>query len=137
MNRLRRNTGFSLVEVIAVIVLLGVGVVAILSMFSSGTRTIGANVDSQIATQLAQQRAEQILADRRNPTRGYGYVIAGNYGPETPVTGFPNYNRAVAITTPFASAACPAAPVNCKQVVVTVTSAGVNVANASFMVVLY
>lgn len=137
MNRLRGNAGFSLMEAIAVIVLLGVGVVAILSMFSTGTRSIGMNIDSQIATQLAQQRAEQILADRRNPARGYGYVIAGNYGPETPVAGFPNYNRTVAITTPFVSPACPAAPANCKQVVVTVTSSGINVANATLMVVFY
>lgn len=137
MNSARRNAGFNLIEVIAVIVLLGVGVVAILSLFASGTRSLGMNVNSQISTQLAQQRAEQVLADRRNPARGFGYITAANYPDETPVFGAPNYSRTVRITNPFASPACPAAPVNCKQVVVTVTSAGVNVANATFMVVNY
>jgi len=139
MRSARRNAGFNLIEAIAVIVLLGVGAVAILSLFASGTRSIGMNVDSQVATQLAQQRAEQILADRRNPTRGFGYITNARYGAETPVVGFPNYNRTVAVTTPFVSPACPAAPANCKQVVVNVTSTstGINVANATFLVVFY
>lgn len=136
MSNARRNAGFNLIEVIAVMVLLSVGVIAILSMFASGTRSLGMNVNSQIATQLAQQRAEEILADRRNPARGYAYVTTVNrYPNETPVAGFPNYNRVVTALTP-ATPPCPPGG-TCQQFQVQVSSAGVTVANTTLMVVNY
>ena len=132
----RSSAGFSLIEAIAVMVLLGIGIVAIMSMFSTGTRTLSLNVDSQVATQLVQQRAEQILADRRNPSRGYAYVTTDNrYPNETPVTGFPNYNRTVTATNPT-TPPCPPGG-TCRQFLIQVSSAGVTVVNTTLMVVNY
>jgi hypothetical protein len=50
-----------------------------------------------VAAQLAEAKMEEIAADKNSPTRGFSYVSAANYPPETPVPAFPGYNRSVAI----------------------------------------
>ena len=130
--------GFSLVELIAIIVVLAVGIVSLLQVFGTATRTISNNVDGQLGAQLAQERAEQVLADRRNPARGYTYVKTANYPAEASVTGFANYARSTAISN-LAGGACANAVTNttCKQVVVTVTRGGQKVGEVALMVADY
>ena len=122
--------GFSLVELIAVIVLLSVGLVSLLQVFGTATRTIGNNVDGQLGAQLAQERAEQLLADRRSldPLRGYSApsLAVGLPVNEIPVdaAAFPNYWRLKFIATLRpATTPCPAGA-TCKQVSVTVVRTG-------------
>jgi len=123
--------GFSLVELIAVIVLLSVGLVALLQVFGTATRTIGNNVDGQLGAQLTQERAERVLVDRR--VRGYAYVTTlGTYPNEPAIAGFPNYARTT-IFTPLAVAPC-APGGTCQQVNVTVTRAGQLVGQVILMV---
>ena len=123
--------GFSLVELIAVIVLLSVGLVALLQVFGTATRSIGTNVDGQLGAQLTQERAERVLVDRR--VRGYTYVTTpGTYPAEPVVAGFTNYARTT-VFTPLAVAPC-APGGTCQQVVVTVTRAGQRVGQVTMMV---
>lgn len=122
--------GFSLVELIAIIVLLSVGLVSLLQVFGTATRSIGNNVDGQIGAQLAQERAERVLVDRR--VRGYSYMLAGNYPNESPIAGFPNYARTTTFS-PLTVAPCTPGG-TCQQVVVTVTQAGQLVGEITLMV---
>jgi Tfp pilus assembly protein PilV len=123
--------GFSLVELIAIIVLLAVGLVSLLQVFGTATHTISYNVDGQLGAQLAQERVEQVLADRRNPARGYSYMAAANYPAEPAIPGFASYSR----TTAFAAGGAPCAPGGtCQTVTVTVRRAGQPVGQVTLMV---
>jgi len=120
--------GFSLVELIAVIVLLSVGLVSLLQVFGTATRTIGSNVDGQLGAQLAQERAEQLLADRRSldPARGYNApsLAVPSTVNEVPIAAFPNYWRRTVISAIAPGTnPCPAGA-TCKQVSVTVVRTG-------------
>jgi Tfp pilus assembly protein PilV len=119
--------GFTLVELVAIIVLLSVGIVAMLQVFGAATRTISYNVDGQVGAQLAQERAEQLLADRRslNPARGYNAPsLAVGTVNEVPVATFPNYWRRTQIVgLAGGTPPCPAGA-TCKQVQVTVVRTG-------------
>ena len=130
MNARANMQGFSLVELIAVIVLLAVGLVALLQVFGTAARSIGNNVDGQLGAQLAQERAERVLADRR--VRGYSYMVAGNYPNEPAITGFANYARTT-MFTPLAVAPC-ATGGTCQTVMVTVTRANQLVGQVTLMV---
>lgn len=123
--------GFSLIELIAIIVLLAVGLVSLLQVFGTATRSIGNNVDGLLGAQLTQERAERVLVDRR--VRGYAYVTTpGTYPAEAAIAGFPNYARTTVFT---ALAVAPCAPGGtCQQVVVTVTRAGQLAGQVTLMV---
>jgi len=128
----RRQGGFSLLELVIVMVVTAIGAVALLSLFSGAALTLESNLALQTGAQLAQEKAEQVLADRRNPARGYGYVQGANYPPEDPVPGFPGYARSVTVT-PYSGAACPAGA-DCRQVVVSVDQGGVLRGQITFLV---
>lgn len=136
--------GFSLIELVAIIVVLAVGIVALLQVFGAATHTIGNNVDGQLGAQLTQERAEQLLADRRSldPAKGYSAPsLALGTVNEVPVTAFPNYWRRTVISTIAAGVSpCPAAA-TCKQVLITVVRTGdpitLPVGQVVFMLVNY
>ena len=83
--------GFTLLEVLIVIVLFGVGVIAVISLFSSGMAGALDSENTTIAVNLAQERMEEI----RN--LAYGSVV--NEDKEA-VDGFPVFQREVMVTEP-------------------------------------
>lgn len=117
----RRESGFTLIETIIVIVLLGAGMATILSMLAQGSRDVSLNKNTQIAARYVQERIEQIIADRRNTALGYGFarITAANYPADSPAPGL---TRTIAIVflAPGVQG-CPATtPNQCKRVVVQV-----------------
>lgn len=83
-DRFPASGGFTLVESIIVLVLLGIAAVTIVSMQGNIFYGQSGNKDLQVGVQLLQECAEQILARRRR--QGYTSVGAttcsspGNYG---------------------------------------------------------
>ena len=86
------------------------------------------------AMQYAQERIETVLADRRNPNRGYAFVpvqaascttvsASCAYPLENPVTGT-SLVRSVQVTDVSTGGSCPNPSAGCKQVLVTVTQNG-------------
>lgn len=128
---MRRQAGFTLFELVLVMAVTAIGAVALLSLFSGAALTLEGNFAVQTAAQLAQEKAEQVLGDRRNPARGYDYVQAASYPAEDPVPGFTGYTRSVAVTG-YGGPACPAGA-RCKQVVVDVQQGGVLRARLTLM----
>lgn len=120
--------GFSLIELIAIIVLLAVGLVSLLQVFGTATRSIGNNVDGQMGAQLAQERAEQLLADRRSQSPGLGFnapSLAITTTNQSPVPSFPSYWRRTQVTALASGGASPCpAGATCKQVQITVVRMG-------------
>jgi prepilin-type N-terminal cleavage/methylation domain-containing protein len=117
----RNERGFTLIETIIVIVLLGAGMATILSVLAQGSRDVGLNSNTQIAARYVQERIEQIVADRRNTSLGYGFarITTTNYPSDTPAAGL---SRTVAIVFQGPGVGgCPAAAAQqCKRVLVQV-----------------
>jgi len=89
------QTGFSLIELVMMIVILGIASVSIASGYTQLGRSLLLNEDAQAAAQQAQACAEHILGSRRN--RGYALTFAdctalgayNGYGPPTVTTWAP------------------------------------------------
>lgn len=131
--------GFTLMEILVLIVVFSGSLVALLSVSRESARRI-ADIDSSArAMQYAQERIETVLADRRNPNLGYTTVplqepgctvVSANcaYPLESPMAGT-SLSRSVQITDASATTACPN-PVNgCKQVLVTISHHGQKLAS--------
>ena len=133
-----RQRGFTLIELVAIIILLSIAGTAILGMFGQVGRSLTTNQDTQTGAQLVQEKAEQILADRRNAARGFAWIVAANYPAETPISGFAAFDRSVTISDITTSPPCPVTTAGtCRQVVVRVSMGLVTVAQNTFMVVNY
>ncbi len=131
--------GFTLVEMLVLIVVFSGSLVALLSVSMQSARRI-ADVDASArAMQLAQERIETVIADRHNPNRGYGYmplqaascsVLSAScaYPAENTLAGS-GLSRSVQISDASSSASCPLPAAGCKQVQVAVTKNGVLLAS--------
>jgi prepilin-type N-terminal cleavage/methylation domain-containing protein len=88
-----KGAGFTLIEVVAAVVLLGIAVPPILAFLAqSGVK--GVFPERQTAAYfLAVEKLETIIADRHSPNRGYAYLTTANYPAETLSDG---YTRTVA-----------------------------------------
>ena len=70
-----RQRGFTLLELVMVIMLIALASIPILGQFSQAATTLLTDEIIQTSAQLAQARAEGIMADRRN--NGYAAVATG------------------------------------------------------------
>lgn len=129
--------GFSLVELVMVIVIVAIGVVAIGSAFAHMSRSLALNEDLQRTWQLAHECAEHVLSTAR-PPRGH-YAALPVASPSTVCDGLAaaGFTRVVNVTAMAAggTSLC-AAGWACKRVQVTV-SKGAASADLNFMVVQY
>lgn len=91
---LQKSKGYTLIEIILVIVILVVAVPPLVSLFS---RNLTNNVNSEIYTKAllyAEERMEQVLSDKK--AKSYTFITTvGRYPEDTPETGF---SRQVSIT---------------------------------------
>ena len=92
-----QNSGFTLIEVILVIVVLAIAFPPIINLLSSVLENSNKSLIISKATIFAEEKMEGIIADKRNPLRGFSWVIApGRYSMDTPEEGF---SRNVVIAT--------------------------------------
>lgn len=88
--------GFTLIEAISSIVILTIALPPMLwAIRDSHVRRVNPMMSSK-ARWLAAEKLEDIIADRHSTTRGYSYLVAGNYPAENPVSGFIGFTRSVA-----------------------------------------
>ena len=137
--------GFTLIELVIMIIVFFGSVVALLSVSREAAQRV-ADVDaSSRAMQYAQERAEMVLADRRNPNRNYAYVPLQSascasvsatcaYPIESPLSGT-SLVRSVQITDASANPLCPDPTSGCKLVLVTLSRNGRSVATVTLLLV--
>lgn len=116
-----RSGGFTLIEVLIVVVLLGVSAVGIGSMQGRIFKGQTGMKDLQVGTRLMQECAEQVLGVRRFTAGGYAAVTDSNFGTNLcgGVTAAPGYTiPSVSFTDPYTGASCPAGRA-CKLVAIT------------------
>ena len=112
--------GFTLVEVAILIVIAGIAVLPLAMLFATTSIRSSDARSASVAAQLAQAKLEEITADRSASTRGFSYVVAGNYPPETPIPAFPAFQRSVVVAPDSTYDG-----VTFRTVSVTVTTSGV------------
>jgi prepilin-type N-terminal cleavage/methylation domain-containing protein len=125
------SRGFSLIELVAVIVVVSIAVALYAPAFVELPRGLNVDENAQTASQLAQACGEHVLALRRG-SGGYAAVAVGS----SYCTGLPTvtgYTVADA-TVPYVGTACPA---TCKQTTVTVTYGTATPAQTTLMLVNY
>ena len=128
-----RQAGFTLIELILVIIIVALASVPILGQFTQVAGSTLIDEEIQTAAQLAQERAEQILALRRD--QGYAAVATGTTN-DVLTGNYSSYTRSVTVTQPPAGGGC-ATGATCKGVVVSVDRGPKNRARVSFVLVNY
>lgn len=124
------SRGFTLVEVILVMVVLAAGAAGVLkALEEAGRRGRDAMLAAQ-AVQLAQAGVEDAIALRRNPRKGYSAVVSKT---ETAVAGS-GMDRTTTVSA-IAVATDPRCSglLGCKEVVVTVSQGGTPLARATVL----
>lgn len=143
-----RARGFTLVELIAIIVLLSIMGTVMLGLFGQVGRSLVTNQETQTGAQLAQACAEHIMAFRRNTAAGYGYanVAAGaatgicdaSFATFPAIPGFTAPVVDIALRDSGTLPACPLATVGaCKLVDIKVNKSGQQVATLILLLVNY
>jgi type II secretory pathway pseudopilin PulG len=132
--------GYSLIELIIVIVVLTIAVVAIGSAFAYMSRSQRLALDLQSATQIAQECAGHVIGRGRKP--GSYALVAPITSPSTICNGLPalpaGYTRVVNVSTMAAGGALCSAGWACKRIEIIVgTTAGATLVTHNFMLVSY
>jgi prepilin-type N-terminal cleavage/methylation domain-containing protein len=128
--------GFTILELVIVIVVVAIGAVAIGSGFAVMSRSLGLNEDLQRATQVAHECAEHVLSQARPPRGHFAAVPAA--APSTLCNGLAvaGVNRVVNVTAIAPGGALCAAGWTCRRVEVSATK-GAASATVNFMIVQY
>ncbi|GEM_PF-873339 len=134
----RAQCGFTLIELVLVIVIISVASVPLFSLFTQASTSLLQNEAIQTAAQLAQERAEFILSRRRElGFNGAVPELAVGTINENLTGSFSTFSRTTVISQPpVPPAGCPAGAV-CKQVSVSVDAGGPVLARIGFLLVNY
>lgn len=132
---MKRTTqqGFTLLELVLVIVVIALASVPILGQFSQAGQSLLLNEEIQTAGQLAQERAELLLATRRE--QGYAAIATGTTS-EILTGNYAGYTRTVTVNEPPSGTGC-AVGATCKEVLVSVARGGSQRAALTLMLVDY
>lgn len=94
---MKLSKGLTLIEAVLTIAIVGAGLIGVVYIFSGGTK--GALIANQtvIASNLAREKMEQIIADRAN--KGYAVTIGTNYTDGQLTGAYAPFNRSVTFTS--------------------------------------
>ena len=83
-----KRRGFTLIELIIIIVVVGIFIPAMFTMMQNGVMQGGRMHTSQQQLSLAEASMEEIIADKNSDGRGFTYLSARDYGKSTGLEGF-------------------------------------------------
>lgn len=92
-----KTGGFTLIEVVLIIVIAAVAVLPLSMLFANTSIRSGDARNATVAAQLAQAKMEEIAADKNSASRGFSFLVPANYPLERPVRAFPAFSRSVSI----------------------------------------
>jgi Tfp pilus assembly protein PilV len=93
---LARDAGFTLPEVVLILVIAAVAVLPLGMLFANSSIRSSEARNATVMAQLAQAKMEELAADKSSTSRGFSYLVAANYPAENPVAAFAGYSRSVA-----------------------------------------
>ncbi|MFO0972968.1 MAG: prepilin-type N-terminal cleavage/methylation domain-containing protein [Phycisphaerae bacterium] len=112
---------FTLIECAAAIVVLGVGMVPLMQSFVDAASQTRHVIQASVASFLATERMEQIVAARYRDAVGYTRVTTANFPNESSISGFTTFARTVTVQTVNNALAASGSDIGLKLVTVTVT----------------
>ena len=95
--------GFSLIEAVVVLVVLAVAVPASMIAIRDATVQRSSAALAARARCLAVEKIEDVIADRHSTTRGWSFLMAGNYPVESTISGYAGFARSVSVVETGAS----------------------------------
>ena len=96
-NILSSSQGFTLIEVIMIIVVFAIAVPTLMTVLSATLDSSNKSVVISQAATYAQEKIEEIIGDKRNPSKGFDWVTTtGRYSSDVPAVGF---SRSIIITS--------------------------------------
>lgn len=98
---LRANSGYSLIELVLVILIAGSVSPGLIGLFTTLTNNSHQAEFTSIAMYLAAEQIEIILADKAGSGTGYGYaaITSAKYASVQPSSPFNGFNRTVSVQT--------------------------------------
>lgn len=118
-----RAAGFTLIELIGVIVIASVGMVGVAKMFSNANLGLARATDEQVVSQYAQECAERVLQTRRD----YGLTSTRIVSTMCDLPTITAYTRTLTLPASYigtVGTVCPSGIV-CRDATVTVCAGGV------------
>jgi type II secretory pathway pseudopilin PulG len=91
-----KSTGFTLIEAVLMIAIVGGGLIGVMYVMNGGIRSSLLADQTLIASNLAREKLEQIIADRAN--KGYATTIATNYSDGALSGEYSEFTRTVTLT---------------------------------------
>ncbi len=131
--------GFTLIEVIITLGVLAGGTMGVLAMYQRNIERAAQMEQTTIAMELAQEKLEQIIQDKKY--QNYAYINSTNY-PATPedltAQGFKGYTRITTITEVDATnLTTPQNGTGYKKITVNISAGGTTAATVETMVALW
>ncbi len=123
MRRMTHPRAFTLIETIAAIVIIAVAVPPMLWAIQETHISRANPVLASRARWLAVSKLEDAIADRHSLTRGYPWLVTGNYPDEGTISGYPGFSRKVVLTETEADLVTPGSGYMIVDVEVTWTDA--------------
>jgi len=139
---MRRDRGFTLIELVTVMVIVSVGLLGLTSLFSNSTKSLSTNEILQQAAQYAQGCAESAVSTRRD--KGFAWFAANTFSCGNNPGGF-TYSNAGSTPplvgnlysgTGTGTDPCPGGTLNCRNINITVTSTANTALSSSITVML-
>lgn len=125
-----RQSGFSLMELIMILIFTSIIAGGMAHLFGETIDQIAVGEERAVATLLAQERMEQVVAERR--ADGYSTFSTAS---DSVTRAGKSYDRTVAVTL-FSDGVCPAG-MSCKEVLVEVALSGTTRAEITQLLVDY
>lgn len=116
--------GATIIEVVMAIVILSIALPPLIASFAEASMQSVYPANAAVASFLAIERMEEIVARRYRASDGYTAITSAAFPAETPVTGFSGFNRSVTVTYTNAALAMVGSDQGYKKVRVTVTWGG-------------
>jgi len=91
-------SGFTLIETIAAVVILAIAIPPILIAIHDSHSKRANPILALKARWLVEEKIEDIIADRHSASRGYDWLVPGNYPDENSIAGFPGFARSVTLS---------------------------------------
>ncbi len=92
------EAGFSLIELVLVILILGLAVLPLVQQMAVSSKHAADGWSTTAATFLARERLEQVQADRNAASRGYAWITGANYPAEASLPGYAGFARTTTVS---------------------------------------
>ncbi len=93
-----RRRSATIIETVAAIIILSVALPTLLTAYGEASHQSIRPYQQSIASMLAIERMEEIVARRYRGTDGYSAVTTSNFPNESPISGFTTFSREVSVS---------------------------------------